>query len=142
MYNVFDLNVVHPARRCRRLPWCTAVLCCPLLSFVRHLLCHVAALVAIMTEEVDDEGACRTGKRIPAHPIPGVPSSHCPALVIVVVSLQGWRYVTTGRPRIRRQGLRRRGDVVLQLSTHTTEWSTCSKYNTIKTTQERANIRL
>ena len=99
LYNVFDLNVVHPARRCRRLPWLTALLCCPLLSFVRHLSCHVAALVAIMTEEVDDEGACRTGKQIPALPIPGVPPSHCPTPAVVLVGLSevGWRYVTTGR---------------------------------------------
>ena len=142
MYNAFDLNVVYQTRHCQRLSWLAAVLFCPLLSFVRHLSCHVAALVVIMIEEVDDKGSCRTGKRIHALPIPDVPPNHRPALVVVLVSLQGGRCVKTGRPRVRRQRPRRRRAAVLQPVTHTTEWNTSTKHNTIKMAQDRANIRM
>ena len=51
-----------------------------------------------MFKEVDEKGACRTGKQIPVLTIPGVSPRHCPALVVVLGSLQGQRCVTTGRP--------------------------------------------
>ena len=142
MYNAFDLNVVYTARCRQRLPWLAAVLFCSLLSLVRHLLCHVAARVTITIEEMDNEGSCHTGRRIPVLPIPGVPPSHCSALAVVLVSLQGRQCVMTGRPRVRRQGPRRRRAAVLRPATHTTEWTTSSKHNTIKVAQERANIRM
>ena len=49
-----------------------------------------------MTKEVDDKGACRTGKLIPVLPIPSVPPSHCltPDIVLVGLSEVGQQYVT------------------------------------------------
>jgi len=132
LYNVFDLNGVHPARCCRRLPWIAPVLFHPLLSFGRHVSCHVVALVTIMIKEVDDGGACCSGERIPVLSIPGVPLSHHPDVVVVLVSLQERQCVMTGWPWMRRQGPRLRQATVLQPATLTTEWSTRSKHNTIK----------
>ena len=110
----------------------------PIISFVRHVSCHVAVLLASTIEEVDNEGTCCTGEQIPALPIPGVPRGHRPTRVVVFVSLQGWRYVTTGWPRMRRQGSRRRWAANRRPVQQNEAQS--SKHNAIKTALERATV--
>ena len=52
-------------------------------------MCHVATLITVIIEEVDDKGACRISEQLPPFLITGVPSCHHLALVAFLVSLHG-----------------------------------------------------
>ena len=109
-------------RRCRLSP-------SPLLSSVHWSSRRVAGLVAVVIKEQSRGGFSRrfssalrgpcirvpvASERMFALPIPGVPPSHCPTLIVVLVNLRGRRRATTGRPRTRRHVLRRRRTAAAQ----------------------------
>ena len=99
-----SLHVLAPAPPLPPPPQPVTVVLSPLLSSVYRPLRRVAGLVAVATEEWLGGGFSRRSssvlhgpcirvpvarKRIPVLPIPGVPSSHHPTLIVLLVNLRG-----------------------------------------------------